>query len=51
MLKRVLTGAALVIIIAALFIFSDTLIFPIVLGFCSMFHVKHFCNVALCKQM
>lgn len=40
MLKRVLTGAALVIIIAALFIFSDTLIFPIVLGFCSIMGVN-----------
>ena len=39
MLKRVLTGAALVIIIAALFIFSDTLIYPIVLGFCSILGV------------
>lgn len=40
MLKRVLTGAALVIIIAALFIFSDTLIFPIVLGFFSIMGVN-----------
>lgn len=40
MLKRVLTGAALVIIIAALFIFSDTLIFPIVLGFWSIMGVN-----------
>jgi len=40
MLKRVLTGAALVIIIAVLFVFSDTLIFPIVLGFCSVMGVN-----------
>lgn len=40
MLKRVLTGAVLVCMIIALFILSDTLIFPIVLGFCSVMGVN-----------
>ncbi len=40
MLKRVLTGAVLVCMIVALFILSDTLVFPIVLGFCSVMGVN-----------
>ncbi len=40
MLKRVITGAAIGCLIALLFIFSDTLVFPIVLGFFSVMGIN-----------
>lgn len=39
MLKRVITGAALAALIVVLFLFSDTLVFPIILSLCALMGV------------